>query len=95
MTEPDPRADGYRTQSEDTERWAEEILFARWRSMTIPEKAALLTDLCRAEHELALAGLAYRFPSASRRELELRAACRRLGREVVERVLGEPLPFEG
>jgi hypothetical protein len=62
--------------------------------MSLQDKAALLSELCRAEHELSLAGLAYHFPGASPRELELRAACRRLGRDLVERALGEPLPFE-
>lgn len=85
---------GYRTQSEDTEPWAERLQFERWRSMSLAEKAQLVRELCIAQHELHLVGIALRHPEADREELELRAACQRLGRATVERALGRRLPFE-
>ena len=42
----------------------------------------------------ALAGIKLRHPEADARELELRSACLRLGRETVERALGRRLPFD-
>jgi hypothetical protein len=83
-----------KTQSPDTEPWAEAKLFEYWRGLQTWEKAEIVTDLCKATEELSLAGLAARHPDASEQELHLRAACLRLGRETVEQVLGGPLPFE-
>jgi hypothetical protein len=62
------------------------VQIAAWRRMTPREKAAQLTALCRAAHRLHLAGLRMRHPEASQEELEWRAACIRMGREVVERI---------
>lgn len=81
------------TQSPDTEPWAEAALVAHWRGLESWEKAGIVTDLCLAAEELSKAGLAARHPGASDRELHLRAACLRLGRDVVEQALGSPLPF--
>lgn len=89
-----PFPPGYRTQSEDTEPWVERLQFARWRSMSLADKARLLSELCIAEHELSLAGIKLRHPHADREELELRSACQRLGRATVERALGRKLAFE-
>lgn len=86
---------GHQMQSRDTEAWAERVLFDHWRRMEPVEKAALLSDLCRSLHRLQLAGLAVRFPGADAQELELRAACGRLGRELVARVVGEERLPEG
>lgn len=85
---------GYRTQSEDTAPWVERLQFERWRAMSLAEKAQLLSELCIAEHELCLAGIRLRHPHAEHEELELRAACLRLGRGTVERALGRRLAFE-
>ena len=83
-----------KTQSPDTEPWAEAKLFDYWRGLETWEKADIVTDLCLAAEELSRAGLAARHPEASEEELRLRAACLRLGRDAVEQVLGGPLPFE-
>lgn len=69
----------FRTQSRDTDPWAERILLDHWRSLQPWEKAALVTDLSKALHRLSLAGLAARFPEADASEIELRAARLRLG----------------
>jgi hypothetical protein len=56
--------------------------------------AGIVSDLCRAAHRVSIAGLKLRHPAAGEEELELRAACMRLGRETVENVIGRPLPFD-
>jgi hypothetical protein len=78
----------------DGERWAEELQFAHWRRLSLSEKAGIVSDLCRAAHRVSIAGLKLRHPAAGEEELELRAACMRLGRETVENVIGRPLPFD-
>jgi hypothetical protein len=83
-----------RTDGAGGERWAEDLQFAHWRTLGFAEKARVVSDLCRAAHRMSMAGLRLRHPRADERELELRAACMRLGRERVEQVLGGPLPFE-
>lgn len=85
---------GYRTQSPDTDEWAERLQFAHWRSMELWQKAQLVSDLCNAAHRLHLRGLRDRHPAATDEELELRAACARIGRDNVEAVLGRKLPFD-
>jgi hypothetical protein len=70
----------YRTQSPDTSREAEEILFAAYRRMTPAEKWARVADLNHAAREFALAGLRRSHPNAGERELRLRLAARRLDR---------------
>ena len=77
---------GYRTQSRDTDYWAEKLQFDHWRRMQPWQKAELCTALTRSVHALSLAGLRQRFPEATERELELRAAALRLGEEVVARI---------
>jgi hypothetical protein len=84
---------GYRTLSPDTAEWADRMLFEHWAGMPPTEKADLVSELCLSAHRLTLLGLSRLYPEASPRELELREACRRLGRDVVEQVLGHPLPF--
>ncbi|MCP3994192.1 MAG: hypothetical protein GY722_03880 [bacterium] len=82
MDEPRTTTPGYRTQSRDTDEWAERIQFDHWRQMETWEKARLVTSLTRSLHRLSLAGLRHRFPDASAEELELRAAYARLGPEL-------------
>ncbi len=86
---------GYRTQSEDTSYEVEQMLFARWRSMDLDAKAALVAQASRDLHRLCVAGLAHRLPEASPRELELRARALEYGKDLVRRVLGVDVPDEG
>ncbi|NOT30152.1 MAG: hypothetical protein HOP15_06875 [Planctomycetes bacterium] len=85
---------GYRTQSEDTTYAAERILFERWRTLRLDEKAALVARASRDLHTLCLAGLKHRLPEASARELEIRAMALKYGKELVQRVLGIDVPDE-
>ena len=84
----------YVSQSPETEEWADRLLFEHWGGMTPAEKVAAMRSLQRSAHELAVRGEASRHPEASPRELELRLAVRRLGPDVVEQILGHPLPFD-
>lgn len=77
-----------------TERWARQIQRERWGRLTLEQRFRVFDDLCQGTHELSLGGLRLRHPAASDEELELRAACMRIGREALEKVLGRPLPFE-
>ena len=85
--------DGYRPQSRDTTREADLRMFAVWRALDGTRKLELLSEHCRALHRLSVAGLAARYPDASAEELELRAACLRVGRDVVERLTGVVLEW--
>lgn len=78
----------------DSEARANALQFEYWRTLDSVGKASLLTELCQATYRLQLVGLRLRHPEASAEELELRAACTRIGRAQVERVLGHALPFE-
>ena len=57
--------------------------------MTSAEKAATITALCQAVHDLAWAGLKRRYPSASERELFLRMAVLRLGEDLARKAFPE------
>ena len=85
----EPFPPGYRMQSEDGEPWVERALIAEWQRVSPTEKLAMVAAATRALHELHLRGLQLQYPEADSEELELRAACRRLGRELVSRVVGE------
>ena len=84
---------GYRPQSRDTTRSADERMFAHWRSLDGVQRLRVLSEQCQALHRLSLAGLAARYPDASAEELEIRAAALRVGRETVERLTGVVLSW--
>jgi hypothetical protein len=83
------------TQSADTSYAAECRLFERWRGMDLDEKAALIAQASRDLHALCLAGLRHRLPTASERELEIRAMALKYGKDLVRRTLGVDVPDEG
>jgi hypothetical protein len=85
MTPPPP---GYRTQSPDTSYAAEQVLIEAWRRMSLAEKARRVSDDCRAVERLALAGIRLRYPSADAREIQLRLAALRLGRDLTIAAFG-------
>ncbi len=80
--------DGYRTQSDDTSREAEEFLFAAYRKMTAQEKWDRVAALNGAAREFAMAGLRARHPKAPERELRLRLAAMRIDRETMIAAFG-------
>jgi hypothetical protein len=82
-----------RPLSRDTEPWAERLLFDHWRSLDSVAKLRILSEQYQSLKRLSIAGLALRYPGDSEEELELRAACLRVGREVVERWTGRKLQW--
>jgi len=72
--------------SQDTSSDIEAAQLRRWRDMSPPEKARLISGLCEAADSLALAGVRHRYPTASQRELFLRLAVLKLGRDLAQRV---------
>ena len=63
----------------DTSPEIERLQIERWRNMTPPEKAALITGLTQAAFELSAAGVRHRYPNDSPREQFLRLAIITLG----------------
>ncbi len=82
------RTSGYRTQSADTSREAEEVLFAAYRRMTPAEKWQKVADLTRTARMFALAGLRMRHPKATERELLLRLASTYIDRKTMIAAFG-------
>jgi hypothetical protein len=66
----------------DTSSEAFDLQVVRWRAMTAGEKLALVSGLSRATLELSDRGMRARYPNASPREIFLRLAILRLGREL-------------
>jgi hypothetical protein len=79
---------GYRTQSADTAYDIERRLIDTWRRMPAVEKARQLVDCCRMVEQLSMDGVRLRHPNASEREVFLRAAALRLGRDLTIEVYG-------
>jgi len=75
-------------QLDDTSAAARALLRELYAAMTPAEKLRRMSELTLAANQLALAGLAVRFPQESRRELLLRLARLRLGDDLVDRAYG-------
>lgn len=63
----------------DTSADVERRQVERWREMSMADKAALISGLTQAAHDLALAGVRQRYPDATPREHFLRLAVLLLG----------------
>jgi uncharacterized protein YaeQ len=74
---------GYRTQSPDTSREAEERQIAHWRDLPDAEKARVFSEMMRAAQQLARAGIEARHPNASAEEVRLRLLALRLDRDTM------------
>jgi hypothetical protein len=85
----EPRAP--RPLARDTDPWADRVLCEHWRSLDSMAKLRILSEQYRTLKRLSLAGLALRYPDDSAADLDLRAACLRLGREAVEHWSGRKL----
>lgn len=86
---------GYETQSADTSREIEEVLFAAYRRMSSSERLERIGALGRLVESVALAGLRERYPEADERELRLRLAARQLPRELMVAAFGWDPEVEG
>jgi hypothetical protein len=86
---------GYRTQSPDTSREAEERQFDHWRGLAPVEKARIVAGLTRMTNQLARAGIRARYPEADEREIELRMMALRVGRGAMLKYFGWDPDHEG
>jgi hypothetical protein len=83
------------TRLSDTDPRAAEVLLALHRRMSPSEKVQAVFALNDVLLRLSEAGVRQIYPTADQREVFLRAAARRLGRETVARVYGwDPGPSE-
>ncbi len=73
----------------DTPAEVERLQIERWRQMSPADKAAIVTGLTQAAHDLALAGIRHRFPDATAREHFLRLAVLVLGPELAHKAYPE------
>ena len=87
--------DGYLTQSPDTSRAAEEFLFNAYRRMKPAEKIRIIGDLNRTMDEIARIAIRKQHPNATKREVALRLAARKYGRELMVKAFGWDPDVEG
>lgn len=78
-----------RPTSADTAPEIEQRQIERWRSMSPEEKAAVVSGLTNAAHELALAGVRQRHPEATPRAQFLRLAIVTLGADLARKAYPE------
>ena len=78
-----PKSEGRGRLSADTSLDIEDRIVDRWRDMSPAQKFALVQSACGLANALARAGLRSQYPNAAERELFLRLAVRRLGRDAV------------
>lgn len=76
----------YRTQSSDTSREAEEVLFAAYRRMSPAEKLERVGALGKMLKAVVLADLRAAHPTADEHELRLRYAARLFDRTTMRAV---------
>ena len=86
---------GYRTQSPDTSREAEERQFDYWRALTPAQKARIVAGLTRMTNQLARAGIRMRNPQATSREIDLRLMALRVDRATMIKFFGWDPDREG
>ena len=79
---------GYKPQASDTSVEVDRSLFDAYRLMTADEKLHRVSELSLFMWEVKRSGLRLRYPDASERELDLRLAVYRLGRDKVKELYG-------
>ena len=72
----------------DTDAAADAVLIARWRSMSVSERAQLTMDLCRDVDRIARAGILASHPDATEPEIVRELARRRYGEVLAAEVYG-------
>lgn len=80
--------DGCRTQAEDTSFPAEVIQLAAWKRLSPEERVRRSWELSEFVRQLAETSVRQRHPRATEREVQLRVASRRLGRDLMIRAFG-------
>jgi hypothetical protein len=79
----------------DTPADVERLQVERWRQMSPAEKAAIITGLTQAAHDLALAGVRQRYPNATPREHFLRLAVLLLGPDLARKAYPDVADLDG
>lgn len=79
----------------DTSADVERLQVERWRQMSPAEKAAIITGLTQAAHDLALAGVRQRYPNATPREHFLRLAVLLLGPDLARKAYPDVDELDG
>jgi hypothetical protein len=87
--------DGYRTQSPDTTREAEQVLFQYYATLKPWQKIQIIEDLNRTAEGAAVVGIRKRYPDADEREVRIRLAALKYGRELTVKFLGWDPNVEG
>jgi DNA invertase Pin-like site-specific DNA recombinase len=77
----------YRPQSSDTSEAVDRMMMQAYGRMSPAEKMDRVRALCRAAHRAAAAGIRLQKPDATDEEIRIIVAARRLGEELVQRVL--------
>jgi len=85
----------YRPQSVDTDESTDRLMIERYRRMTPADRLQCVVDLNRLVEDLAIAGIRSRHPRADDREVFLRLAALRLGRDITRRVYDWDPAVEG
>jgi hypothetical protein len=73
---------------QDTDRKALEVYLGLYREMEPGERLARIFELCDLQESLQMSDVRANFPEADEREVFLRVASRRLGRDLMIRVYG-------
>lgn len=79
----------------DTSREVLEQQVERWRAMSYTEKAAVVDELNQDVWRMAETGVRQRYPAASDREVFLRVAALRIGRDLCVAAYGWDPDIEG
>ena len=87
--------DGYQTQSPDTSREIARLLFEHYARLEAWEKIRIIEDLNRTADEAAMVGIRERHPDATEREVKLRLAALKYGRDLMMQAFGWDPEVEG
>jgi hypothetical protein len=88
VTRVDEKESRYVPQPADTREEVERRMFERYRQMTPAQKVQMMSVINAAVDAFELAGLRRKYPDDTERELRLRLAARRYGRELVIKAFG-------
>lgn len=81
--------------AEDTPLEIEDVQLALWRAMSPQRKMQLISAMCRRINILTREGVQRRYPTASAREVFLRVAIIRLGRDLAVEAFPDAAGLEG
>jgi hypothetical protein len=80
--------DGYRTQSPNMSREAEQVLFRYYATLEPWEKMRIIEEMNRTADDAAIVGIRSRHPYADDQEIRHRLAALKYGRDLTVKFLG-------